>query len=173
MVRGGYGKRVFRLPAASALLFLALAGCAAPISAPPLEKRAVEAQPVLLPEGAREPAAPVDPAIQARLDAIEGQAADDHRRFGEARQATTRVVRAAAGLAPGAEGWTAAQQAVSALESTRGPLRAAQQAVEQLRVDPVAAGSGSRAAIEATAARIAQMDGEEAAAVAALAAALR
>jgi len=165
---------VNRFPAFAPLLWLLLpTGCATPISAPSLEKRAVEAQPVLLPEAQREPDVVADPGLGARLDGILARAADGHRRFAEQQRTTEAMVRAGAGYASGSEAWTVAQQAVSALETAREPLRQAVGAVEALRTDPAGAGSGSRAAIEAAATRLAAWDGEEAQAVAALAAALR
>jgi hypothetical protein len=137
-----------------------------------LEKRPVESEPIGLPEAPREPASVVSAALSGQLKAILDQAASDHRHFVEAQGTTERLVRAAAGHPAGSEEWTVAQQAVSALETVREPLRRQVAAVEDLRTSPDAAGPAGRALVDQAAGHLAALDGEEARAVASLAAAL-
>ena len=65
-----------------------------------------------------------------------------------------------------------AQQALSALDTARGPVRDSVAAIDAMRSEPANAASGNRAAIDAAAATIEALDDAEAASVAALSARL-
>ena len=150
-----------------------LAGCAAPVAAPPLGLRAVERQAIPLPAAAAEPETAADPALTGLLARQLDAAEAGDRQFQLVRAQAERRVAAADGAAVGSEPWTTAQQAVSALEAARGPVRDAAAAVDSLGQDPVNAGTGARAAITRAAARIEALQAAETGAVAALGARLR
>ena len=153
---------------ASAAL-LALAGCGAQVSAPTLAPRAVEKQPIEMPvTTATEAESPVDAALVAKIAALVASAEAGDKTFSELRLRTADVVSRASGTAQGGEAWVAAQEAVTALESARGPVHDAAGAVDALRVDPANAAAGNRNAIDAAAARIEAIERAEAAAIAEL-----
>lgn len=155
------------LPAVAAAVLAA--GCGPQVTAPSLDVRPIERQPVALPAEASEPSVPADPVLMQQLATAEQAARTADARFATVREETERAVSAAAGTPAGSERWTAAQQALSALAAARGPVREAAATVEALRADPANGGSGARAAIDAAAARIGPLEEAEADAVARLA----
>jgi len=106
------------------LLSCALAGCAQSGSYPSLLPRPIERGET----GTPAPASPAsaaarDPAIAARIAQLVGQAHDGQSAFDRSLpDARASVARAGAA---GSEGWIAAQEAVSALESARTPTATA------------------------------------------------
>jgi hypothetical protein len=160
---------VFLISAAA----LSLAGCGSQVSAPTLMPRAVEKQPIDLPVSeAVERETPADPALQTELSKQMAAAEAGDKAFMEQRAATEIAVTRAAGAAPGGEDWVQAQEGITSLETARTAVRDAAVAVDALRSNPAYAGTGSRAAIDAAAAKVDEMDKAEAAAIAALAAKL-
>ena len=158
--------RPILLPSAALLV---LAGCGAQVSAPTLAPRAVEKQPIDMPvTSATEPEGPADAALVAKIAPLVASAEAGDKAFSEQRARTAAVVARAAGTAQGSEAWVAAQEAVTALASARGPVRDAAGAVDALRIDPANAAPGNRAAIDTAAARIEAIERAEGAAIAEL-----
>jgi hypothetical protein len=145
---------------------LLVSGCTA-VDAPSLSPRPAEKLPVDPPAPYAEAAEPVDPALAGRLAPIVAQAEEGHRGFTAARQAAEKAA-AAAGKS-GSESWIVAQQALSALDATRGPVQQAESALDAIRVDPAYAGPGNRAAIDAAGTRIQALVDEESSVMAGLA----
>lgn len=156
----------------AALALALLSACGPQVHAPSLAPRPVEKQPIALPGEASEPATPVDPALAAGITPLIAAAQAGDQAFVRQRATTEVAVARAAGSATGSEAWIVAQQALSALDGARGPVRDSVAAIDALRSDPANAGSGNRAAIDAAAATIEALDDAEAAAVAALSAKL-
>ena len=153
---------------------LVLAGCGPEVSAPSLAPRAVEKQPIELPVPApSEQETAVDPSLGARLQPLLAKAEGGQRDFERQRAEADAAVGRAAGATPGDEAWIVAQQALSALDATRGAAHDAAAEVDALRRDPAFAGTGSRAAIDAAATEIAAIADAQATAFAALQARLR
>ena len=149
--------------------FALLDGCAGgTIDAPSLGLRAVEKQPVELPDQASEPQVPVDPALTARIATIESAANAGHAEFETARARAAVAVEKAANAPAGSELWTIAQQQLSEVDAARGPVAHAAAEIDALRIEPANATSGNRTAIEAAGERIGKLSEAEAAAVAAL-----
>ena len=155
-----------------AAAFLSLAGCASRTSAPSLMPRAVEKQPIDMPVAEPvERESPADPALRAALAKQIAAAEAGDRDFGTQRVAAEKAVAAAAGTAQGSEAWVQAQEAITALETPRTAVRDAAAAIDALR-DPARASTGNRAAIDAAAARVGEIERAETEAVAALSAKL-
>ena len=152
--------------------FALLAACGPSVHAPSLGLRAVEKQPIELPGPASEPQIPVDPALTARIAPLVESAQAGDRGFARQRIETESAFAKAKGAAPGSEAWIVAQQALSALDATRGPVRDAAGTIEAMRVEPANAGSGNRAAVESAATTIEALDDAETAVLAALSARL-
>lgn len=152
---------------------LCLSACGAEVQAPSLLPRAVEKQPIDMPLGeAREAQTPADPALEVAIARhVEAARAAD-RDFAERRNAAEEAVSKAAGKAPGSEDWVQAQETVTGLETARTAVRDAAAAIDALREDPANASSGNRAAIDAAAKQVADIERSESEAVAALAAKL-
>ena len=162
-------KLPFALPFATAAL---LGGCGPLINAPSLAPRAVEKQPIDLPAAADEPLTPASPALTARLAPLVATATSGDDAFARQRAETEAAIGRSGAATAGSEAWIVAQQALSALDTARAPVRDAAAAIEELRSDPAFAGSGDRAAIDAAARTIEALDDAEAAAVTALSARL-
>ena len=117
----------------------------------------------------------VDPALAARLGALVGQAEAGDARFREAAGAAERSVAAAGG--PQTESWVAAQQALSALVSTREPVTGALADIDALGSTRIQGFGGIAAAdmraIQAAAARVAEIDRRQSALIDQLQARLR
>jgi len=153
---------------------LVLVGCGPQVSAPSLAPRAVEKQPIELPVPApSEQETAVDPSLGARLQPLLAKAEAGQRDFDAQRTEADAAVARAAGATPGDEAWTVAQQALSALDATRGAAHDAAAEVDAIRQEPAFIGTGSRAAIDAAAAEIAAIADAQATAFAALQARLR
>lgn len=150
-----------------------LAGCGAGIDAPPLTPQPFERLPIDLPAATSEVDSPPDAAVAARLAAFARTADGGDAGFETARAIAARRIDNAARAAPGSEPWTVAQQALSALEAARGPVRDAADGIEALRQEPASAGTGNRAAVETAAAHVEALDTREADALAVLSARLR
>ena len=148
------------------LLFVALGGCVASIDAPSLAPRAAERQPIDAPAAAGEVATPADPALVQRIGPLVAAAEEGHRLFEDERRTTETLIARAAGTSPGGEAWTAAQAALSALDTARAGVRDAASAIDDIRLEPANAAPGNRAAIEAAAARIDALATAEATAMA-------
>jgi len=145
------------------LPLLMLAGCtAAVIDAPSLKPRAAEKSEVPMPDDASEPQVAADPALLAHIAEIEKVAAEAHAAFEQARGPAEEAVEKAGNAPPGSEGWTVAQQQLSALDATRGGIGHAAADLDGLRNDPANATSGNRTAIEAASQRIEALSTSEA-----------
>ncbi len=149
-----------------------LSACGPQVNAPSLAPRPVEKLPIALPAEVSEPAVPADPDLADRIAPLVAQAQAGDQAFARQRGATDAAVAKAAGAGQGSEAWIVAQQALSALDTARGPVRDAAASIDAMRAEPANAGSGNRAAIDAAAATIEALDDAEAAAVAALSAKL-
>jgi len=159
------------LPIFAALL--SLSACGTQIRAPSLMSRPVEKQPIDMPATeAVERETPADPALQAELAKQLAAAEQGDKAFAAQRSTEEAAVARAAGKAPGSEEWVRAQEGITALEAARGPVRDAAMAIDMLRSNPAYAGTGSRAVIDAAAAKVEAIEQAEAAAVASLAATL-
>lgn len=157
----------------AAVAAVLLAGCGSQIPAPSLGPRAVEKQPIDMPVAdAHEADTDADAALVARIATLVAAAEAADKAITEQRRRAEAAVARASGAAQGDETWIAAQEAVTALDSARGPLRDTAGAIDALRHDPANAAPGNRAAIDAAAARVAQIDTAAGAALAALAARL-
>ena len=154
------------------LTLLAVTACAGGIDAPSLAPRAAERQPIELPSEPVEPAGATDPALAARLAAIVAAAAQNDGAFQKERAATEAIVLRAAGAPSGSDRWLTAQQALSAFETTLGPVRDAAAAIDGMRSDPANAAPGNRAAIDAAQAQVEALADTQRAALAALSARL-
>lgn len=157
-----------------ALLFLTLGGCAGGnIDAPSLSTRDVEKDAVPLPDEAREPNSVLDAGLAAKIKALLDQASAAHATFTAIQTKVTATVARAGNSAAGSETWTAAQQELSALDASRGPLQALEADVDALRTDPANATPANRSAIDALAAQVQALADQETAAVASLGAQLK
>ena len=148
------------------LLPLAVAACSAPSGpVPSLAPRPAEAIDPRVPIPAAPPTGTVDPALQARLAQLVGQARDGNQAFAAAAAEAERLV-AAAGT-PASESWVAAQQTLSALVAVRGQTARALGDIDAIAAERLVAEGGiapaNFAAIEAAsneAAAIAQRQAE-------------
>lgn len=146
---------------AAFLSILALSACAAPGGPyPSLQPRAAEAidprVPVERPINDR----PVTPALAARLAALVSQARGGEAAFEPAAAEAERL--AASAGAPQSEGWTVAQQALSAAIEARAPTAAALGDVDALGANALQTQGGiapnDLAAIQSAAAEIGAID---------------
>ena len=158
------------------LLAAAVSGCVLPASqGPSLAPRAAEAIDPRVPVPEPEPSTVVDPALAAQLSAIVAQADAGDRQF-QAAAPAARQASASAG-ARGSESWVAAQQALSALVATRGPVTRALADIDALAASRLERLGGIAAAdmraIQSAASRVAQIDRREAALIDQLQAQLR
>lgn len=154
--------------------FVLLGGCAGRgIDAPSLGLRAVEKQPVDMPDEASEPQVALDPALATRIAAIEADAKAGHAAFETAQARAAAAVGKAANAPVGSEPWTVAQQELSLLEASRTAVGHAAGEIDALRVEPANATPGNRNAIQAAGDRIAALSQAENDAVAGLSGRLR
>lgn len=116
---------------------LFLSGCAGTLTGyPSLAKRPIENAPVGEAQTAPAPApVEVDPALQAEVDRLTGQANAGVTAFDKAWPAADRATRAAAGSAVSSEAWVAAQLAISALETARNDSVSALASLDTLYVE--------------------------------------
>jgi hypothetical protein len=134
--------------------------------------RAVEKQPIDMPVSEPvERQSPADPALQAALAKQVAAAEAGDKAFEAQRASAEAAVARAAGAAQGSEAWVQAQEAITALETPRTAVRDAAAAIDALR-DPAKASTGNRAAIDAAAARVSEIERAETEKVAALSAKL-
>ena len=138
-----------------------LGGCLAPVAAPSLMPRAVERQPIDLPSASGEAGAALDPALAGRLAPLVAAAEAGDRAFVTLRGQVETAAGRAAGSAQESEAWTTAQQLLSALETSRDPVRDAALQVEAVRQEPANASAENRAAVEAAATRIEALENAE------------
>lgn len=151
-----------------ALLFLSLAAasaCAAPaVNAPSLAPRAVEAIDPRVPVPEPVQSAEADPGLAARLNSLVAEAEAGDLAF-RAAIGDARRLAAAAGP-PESESWVVAQQALSAAIAARAPVTRAMGEIDSIASRRVLAIGGIEAAnlkaIEAAAARVAQIDSSQA-----------
>ncbi|WP_380874324.1 hypothetical protein ACFB49_47210 [Sphingomonas sp. DBB INV C78] len=156
---------------AALLMLVMLPGCGQtgqtyPSLAPrPVEKLSIE-------EPAPESSEPI-PAANAPTDAqiaTQTAAAESARgRFTEELAAAKRAVSSASGKAVDSEAWVAAQQALSRLDQTRGPVTTALASLDEMMV---AAGGAPSPALADAWAKISALDDEQRTAFNALTAAL-
>ncbi|MDO6416512.1 hypothetical protein Q4F19_19165 [Sphingomonas sp. BIUV-7] len=145
---------------------LMLAGCSATLpDVPSLGSRPVEHQAILPPDAASEPQTAASPALTSQLTQLLSDAKAGHAAFETERKTVSATISRAKGAAEGSEAWIAGQEALSALEAARTPVRNAAGAIDGLRVDPAFVGTGDREAIEAAAAAVAGLAAAEADAV--------
>jgi hypothetical protein len=159
-----------RIPSSILPALLLLGGCVGggKIDAPSLGLRAVEKQPVAMPDEAAEPQTPLDPALEKRIRAIESDAATGHAAFETARVRTAAAVDKAASAPAGSEPWTVAQQELSVLDAARGAVAHASAEIDALRIEPANASLGNRNAVEAAGQRMSALAQQESEVVAAL-----
>ena len=143
------------------LLALAVSGCILPSSrTPSLAPRAAEAIDPRVPVPEPQLSMAVDPALAAQLAALVGQAEAGDAQF-RAAAPSAREAAASAG-ARESESWVAAQQALSALISVRGPVTRALGDIDALGAARIQRLGGIAAAdmraIQAAAARVAEID---------------
>ena len=154
------------------LIFAALSGlsaCSTQVHAPSLMPRAVEKQPIDMPvEQAAEPEGPATPALQAAVARQIDAAHAGDRAFADSRATAETAVAKAVGKGQGSEEWVQAQEAITALESARTTVRDAATAIDALRDDPANAAPGNRAAIDAAARQVSEIENAQSAAVAVL-----
>jgi hypothetical protein len=145
-----------------------LAGCLGPAArAPSLAPRAAEAIDPRVPVPEPQLSTAVDPALAAQLSTLVAQAEAADSRF---RAAVPEAQQAAASAGPSqSESWVAAQQLLSALVAAREPVARALGDIDQLAAERIRRLGGIAAAdlraIEAAAARVAEIDRREAAVV--------
>ena len=149
-----------------------LSACGPQVYAPSLAPRPVEKQPVELPAESSAPEASLDPALPPRLAPLVAAAQAGDRAFAHQHEITEPLVAKAAGTEAGNEAWVTAQQALSALDTTRGPVRDAAATIEAIRHEPAHAGAADQNAIDKAAKAIEAIDTAESAMMAALAAKL-
>lgn len=159
----------FLLPVAA---LAGLSACGPQVHAPSLAPRPVEKLPINPPAEPSETDTPADPGLAARIAPLVEAARAGDAAFAGQRTETEAAVAKAGGAGEGSEAWIVAQQALSALDTARGPVRDAVAAIEAMRVEPANAAPRNRAAIESAARTIEALDDAEAATVAALAAKL-
>ncbi len=159
----------------SLLLLLAPAACAAPADAPSLALRPAESidprVPVAEPAIATQPS----PGLVDRLDALVAQAVAGDRDFAPLAERAGQLARSAG--ATESESWILAQQALSAAVAARTPVTAAVGDIDAIGAARVQAlggiGAADLKAIDSAAAKVAQIDTREAAAIAEMQALLR
>ena len=149
-----------RLPLVPALI-ASLAACSnPPVTAPSLAPRAAEAIDPRVPVNNPVRSGPVAPSLAAHLAALLDQVQAGNAAFNDAAAAAERVASAAG--APGTESWIAAQQALSAAQSARGPTTRALGDIDGLAATALATRGGMSAAdldaIRSAAARAAEVD---------------
>lgn len=153
---------------------LALAACASEIPAPSLGPRAVEKQPIDMPvANGDEAEKPTDATLAAQLASFLAAAEAGEKGFTEQRVRADVAISRATGTGEGSDAWIDAQQALTSLDSARGPVRDAAAAIDALRQNPANAAPGNRMAIDQAAARVTQIDDAQSVAFATLAARLR
>jgi len=147
-------------------LILPFAGCAAPVTvAPSLAPRAAEAIDPRVPVSEPDVPSEASPALVQELKAFIDQALAGDRAF---RPAADRAAQLAAAAGPArSESWVVAQQALSAAVSARAPVTFALGEIDSLASERVERLGGiapaDLAAINAAAARVAEIDRREAA----------
>ncbi len=155
-------------------LVLLVGACSGQVTVPSLMPRPVERQSIDMPASSPSEADSVaDAALQEAVAGHVARARKADQDFAAQRSRTEAAVARAARVPAGADAWVEAQQAISALENARAPLRDEAAAIDALRDDPANAAPGNRAAIDAAAAQVAALEQAEAAAIAALGARLR
>lgn len=164
---------LFRNAASLFASVLALAACGDRSGYPSLAQRPVE-RPVAVAAGTvpAPVAAGQDTARDAEAAALAEQAAQGDAAFAKAADGACRTVAAGLGASAGSEAWVSAQQALSALDAARGPVRAAAAGIDKLLIDS-SGGEGAAIDIDMLAAANAQvsaLDAAEQARVAAISA---
>ena len=132
------------LPRTAALLlagFLTLTGCSDRSGYPTLAQRPIErpAPPVA---AAPAPAA-ADVARDAQAAVLADQAAQGDAAFAKTADGACRTIATGLRASEGSEAWVAAQQALSALDAARGPVRAAAAEIDKLLIDSSGADGGA------------------------------
>lgn len=138
-----------------------LAGCAAPAGRPPsLEPRAAEAIDPRLPVEGAVNARAVSAGLAARLESLVARARAGEAAFDPVADRAARLAEAAG--ARGSEGWTVAQEALSAAVAARAPTAIALGDVDSLAANALQQQGGLSpadfAAIRGAAERIAALD---------------
>ena len=153
-----------------------LGGCSTPSGQyPSLAPRPAEAIDPRVPVDRPIRSGPVDPQLAAHLAALIDQAQAGDAAFREA--ATTAERLAASAGAPQSEGWVSAQQALSAAQAARAPTTRAMGDIDGLGSTALATHGGisasNKAAIEAAAATVSQIERAQAERLEAIEARLR
>ena len=148
-----------------------LAACSAPPGpSPSLAPRAAEAIDPRIPIVNAVRSGPVDSNLAAHLAALVDQAQAGDAAFRSAAAEAERLAQAAG--APQSEGWIAAQEALSAAQAARGPTTHALGDIDGLAASALQTKGGiaaaDLAAIQAAAARVAEIDRAQAARILAL-----
>lgn len=154
----------------SALVLLCVAGCAVPVSAPSLAPRAAEAIDPRVPVADTIVSADFSPQLLHQLDALVSQALAGDEAFRATAEEAERL--AASAGPPQSESWIAAQQALSAAVAARAPVASALSEIDALSAARIQQLGGINSAdlnaINAAAARVAEIDEREAATIARL-----
>ena len=149
-------------------LLLLLAACAPTSRAPSLAPRPIESldrdEPAAATPAAPTGAAPADPALTRRYAAIVAAAHDGDAAFQRDERAARAAVARATRAAIGSEAWVSAQQEVTALETTRGPVTQALVALDDERTS----GTFDEAGLDAAVAEVVAIDTRQRAALAEL-----
>jgi hypothetical protein len=150
------------------VMLMAVTACAAPTDAPSLAPRPAEAIDPRVPVPEGNLPSTVSPGLRDQLDALLAQAASGDEAFGPLAE-HARQLAADAG-AKESESWVVAQQALSAAVAARAPVATAVANIDALGGQRIQATGGvGRAdlkAIDAAAARVAEIDRQEAALIA-------
>lgn len=138
-----------------------LAACAAPSGPyPSLAPRAAEAIDPRVPIPSEAPIGPADANLTAHLAALIDQAQAGDAAFSDAAAHAERLAAAAAGSSQ-SESWVVAQQALSAAQAARGPTTRALGDIDSLAASALeqrgGIPAGNLAAIQAAAARVAEI----------------
>jgi hypothetical protein len=146
-------------------MMIAVAGCSTPVAKPPsLAPRAAEAIDPRVPVVDQVAIRPVDGALAARLAELINQATVGDAAFEEAAAAAERLAVSAG--APHSESWVAAQQAISAAQAARGPTSRALGDIDAIAATALATKGGiapaDLAAVQAAAAKVAEIDARQA-----------
>jgi hypothetical protein len=157
------------------LMLLSVAGCAASTTAPSLAPRPAEAIDPRVPIPDMIVSADVSLGLSQQLEALVAQAVNGDEAFRAAAENAERLASAAG--APQSESWVLAQQALSVAVAAREPVTRALGEIDSLastRIKELGGiSSADLQAINAAAARVAEIDAREAAVIERLQAQIR
>ena len=121
---------------------LALAGCNERSGYPSLAQRPIE-RPAAAPAAAAAAPVTADTARDTLATKLAEQAVQGDAAFTTAAGGACRTIAAGVHASAGSEAWVSAQQALSALDAARGPVRAAAAEIDKLLIDSSGADGGA------------------------------